>query len=88
MFVLFYIYTPGISPEQRLSPPAWLPSPGAAKIQLFKGTVQQDFRSTVLFHHSNLPWPLTNGLKCFRFWGRIRRVIRILGSKKTRLPGV
>ena len=58
MFVLFYIYTPGISPEQRLSPPAWLPSPGAAKIQLFKGTVQQDFRSTVLFHHSNLRGPM------------------------------
>ena len=39
------------------------------------------------FHHSNQPWLLTNGLKYFWLWLRIRRVIRIL-SLKIWLPGV
>ena len=33
------------------------------------------------FHHSNLPEPLTNGLKYFRFWLRFCWLIRILVSK-------
>ena len=51
----------------------WNPSLNCSNI---KGTVQQDFR-TSFFHNSNLPGPLTNGLKYFRFWLRIRRVIQI-----------
>ena len=36
------------------------------------------FKTSSFFslHNSNLPVPLTNGLKYFRFWSRIRRVIR------------
>ena len=34
------------------------------------------------FHNSNQPGSLTNGLKYFRFWFRIRRDIRVLVSKK------
>ena len=51
------------------------------------GKVQRDFRPQVFFHNSNLPVPLTNGLKYFRFWLRIHRVIRIL-SPKIWLPGL
>ena len=35
-----------------------------------KGTVQRDFRPPV-FHHTNLPGPLPNGLKDFRFLVKI-----------------
>ena len=45
---------------------------------LFKETVQRDFWALVFFHHSNQPGPMTNGLKCFRFWSSFRRVIQIL----------
>ena len=46
--------------------------PTALKICDFKGTVQQDFRPSLFFHHSNQPEPRTNGLKYFRFWFRFR----------------
>ena len=39
------------------------------------------------FYNSNQHWLLTNGLKYFRFWLRIRKVIQILSSKIW-LPGV
>ena len=40
------------------------------------------FYTPSFFHHSNRPVPLTNGLKCFRFWFHFRRDIRILVWKK------
>ena len=49
-----------------------------------KGTVQRDFRTPCFFHHSNLPGPLTNTLKLFRFWLRFCWVIQIFIT----LPGV
>ena len=53
-----------------------------SQILYFQGTVQWDFRPLVFFlHYSNLPGPLTNGFKYFRFWLRFCWVIRIVGSK-------
>ena len=50
-------------------------------IRILKGTVQRDLRPLViwdnLFHHSNQPGPLTNGLKYFRYWFRFCRDICI-----------
>ena len=51
-----------------------------------KGTVQPDFWPPVFFHNLNLPGPLTNGLKYFLVWLRIRWVILILGLKKKLNP--
>ena len=45
------------------------------------------FSTSSFLHHSNQPWLLTNGLKYFWFWLRIRWVIRIL-SPKIGPPGV
>ena len=42
------------------------------------------FSTSILFHHSNQPGPLTNGLKYFRFWLRVRRAIQNFMN----LPGV
>ena len=60
----------------------WNPSLNCSNI---KGTVQQDFR-TSFFHNSNLPGPLTNGLKYFRFWLRIHSVIQIVQSPWVMIP--
>ena len=37
------------------------------------------------FHHLNLPGPLTNGLKYFRFWLRIRWVINFERKRRKEL---
>ena len=51
--------------------------------RLLKGTFQRGFRPP-FFHHSNLPRPLSNRLKYFRFQLRFRRVNRIF---RTISPG-
>ena len=54
---------------------------------ILKGTVQRDFRPAAFFITQTSRGPLTNRLKYFRFWLRIRQVIQILSSKIL-LPGV
>ena len=54
-------------------------------LQYRTGTEQRDF-DLHFFHNSNLPGPLTNGLKYFRFWFRICQFIQIVQSPRGMIP--
>ena len=53
-----------------------------SKDNLVKRNSPTRFSTSRFIHHSNLPGPLSNGVKFFRFWLRFRWVIRSLVSKK------
>ena len=56
---------------------------------IFKETIQRDFWPSVFFPHSNLPGPLTNGLKYVRFWSDFAELFKFLESPwPVNLPGV
>ena len=46
---------------------------------IFKETIQRDFWPSVFFPHSNLPGPLTNGLKYVRFWSDFAELFKLFG---------